>query len=96
MELFLLVELLVDLLELLEDGVRLGVALVVEEDEGVVLLGEDVLEHGRVDLVDDACDLERLLRRHPAQHDLLVVHLLLELQKVAVPEEADGGERLDA
>ena len=48
MELFLLVELLVDLLELLEDGVRLRVALVVEEDEGVVLLGEDVLEEARV------------------------------------------------
>ena len=45
------------LFELLQDGVRLRVALVVEEDEGVVLLGQDVLQHGRVHLVDDASDL---------------------------------------
>ena len=42
------------------------------------------------------CSLKCVFRRHPAQHRLLVVSLVLELQEVAVAEEADGGERLDA
>ena len=42
------------------------------------------------------CSLECVFRRHPAQHGLLVVGLVLELKEVTVAEEADGGERLDA
>lgn len=66
-----------------------------EEDNDVIVLVKDILQHLRIDLFDLARYLQGVLVRDPRQYLVLVVEVTGVNQRFLVPEECERREMLD-